>query len=77
MQLTADSEKKSLQATAIAQTQLGCGVIIHPGRDPKAPFEILRILQEAGGDIRKTVMSHLDREYQLHASTLNYIVYLI
>ncbi|XP_014046750.1 N-acetyltaurine hydrolase isoform X1 [Salmo salar] len=56
-----DSEKKVLQATAHAQTELGCPVIIHPGRNPGAPAEIVRLLQEAGGDISKTVMSHLDR----------------
>ena len=56
-----DTERKSLQASAIAQAQLGCGVIIHPGRNPEAPFEIARVLQEAGGDLQKTVMSHLDR----------------
>ncbi|KAM5235317.1 N-acetyltaurine hydrolase isoform 2-T2 [Ctenodactylus gundi] len=56
-----ESEKKVLQATAHAQSQLGCPVIIHPGRGPRAPFQIIRVLQEAGADISKTVMSHLDR----------------
>lgn len=56
-----DSEKKVLQAAAHAQTQLGCPVIIHPGRNSKAPGAVVQILQEAGGDISKTVMSHLDR----------------
>ncbi|XP_035287003.1 phosphotriesterase-related protein [Anguilla anguilla] len=56
-----DSETKVLKATAHAQTQLGCPVIIHPGRNPTAPAAVVRILQEAGGDISKTVMSHLDR----------------
>lgn len=56
-----DSEKTVLKATAHAQAQLGCPVIIHPGRNPAAPFEVVRILQEAGADISKTVMSHLDR----------------
>lgn len=56
-----ESEKKVLRASAHAQTQLGCPVIIHPGRNSAAPGEIIRILQEAGGDISKTVMSHLDR----------------
>ncbi|XP_006872670.1 PREDICTED: phosphotriesterase-related protein isoform X2 [Chrysochloris asiatica] len=55
------SERKVLQATAQAQAQLGCPVIIHPGRNPSAPFQIIRVLQEAGADISKTVMSHLDR----------------
>ncbi|XP_034039577.1 phosphotriesterase-related protein [Thalassophryne amazonica] len=56
-----ESEKKMLRATAHAQAQLGCPVIIHPGRNSAAPAEVIRILQEAGGDISKTVMSHLDR----------------
>uniref|UniRef100_A0A8C9AM66 N-acetyltaurine hydrolase n=1 Tax=Prolemur simus TaxID=1328070 RepID=A0A8C9AM66_PROSS len=56
-----ESERRVLQATAHAQTQLGCPVIIHPGRNPSAPFQIIRVLQEAGADISKTVMSHLDR----------------
>ncbi|XP_073437988.1 N-acetyltaurine hydrolase [Dendrobates tinctorius] len=56
-----DSEKKILRATAEAQTQLGCPVNIHPGRNSEAPFQIVRMLQEAGADVSKTVMSHLDR----------------
>ncbi|KAF7245925.1 Phosphotriesterase-related protein [Varanus komodoensis] len=56
-----ESENKVLQATAHAQSQLGCPVIIHPGRNSDSPFQILRILQEAGADISKTVMSHIDR----------------
>ncbi|XP_077991347.1 N-acetyltaurine hydrolase-like [Glandiceps talaboti] len=57
------NEKKVLQATAAAQTATGCPVIIHPGRNTQGPIDIVRILQEAGGDISKTVMSHLDRTY--------------
>nr|XP_008167884.1 phosphotriesterase-related protein [Chrysemys picta bellii]XP_008167887.1 phosphotriesterase-related protein [Chrysemys picta bellii]XP_023962058.1 phosphotriesterase-related protein [Chrysemys picta bellii]XP_023962060.1 phosphotriesterase-related protein [Chrysemys picta bellii]XP_023962063.1 phosphotriesterase-related protein [Chrysemys picta bellii]XP_042712643.1 phosphotriesterase-related protein [Chrysemys picta bellii]XP_042712644.1 phosphotriesterase-related protein [Chrysemys pict len=57
----AESENKVLQATAHAQSQLGCPIIIHPGRNSDAPFQIIRILQESGADISKTVMSHLDR----------------
>lgn len=64
-----ESEKKVLRATAQAQSQLGCPVIIHPGRNAEAPAKAIRILQEAGGDISKTVMSHLDRlalSYMFH-----------
>ncbi|XP_039187680.1 phosphotriesterase-related protein isoform X2 [Crotalus tigris] len=56
-----DSENRVLKATAHAQVQLGCPVIIHPGRNGDSPFQIIRILQEAGANISKTVMSHLDR----------------
>lgn len=54
-------EKRAIQATAIVQSHLKCGVSFHPGRDSKAPFEIMRIYLEAGGDASKAVMSHLDR----------------
>ena len=39
----------------------GAPLIIHPGRDPKSPLEILEILSQEGADISHTVMSHLDR----------------
>lgn len=56
-----DAEKRSLQASAVAQIQTQTPVMIHPGADPKAAFEDLRIFQEAGGDAKRTVMAHLDR----------------
>jgi len=55
------NEKKVLQAAAIVQSDNNAPVIIHPGRDSKAPFEIVRIFQEAGGKADRTIMSHLDR----------------
>ena len=56
-----DVEKRSLQAAAESQTQTQTPVMIHPGADPQAPFEDLRLFQEAGGDARRCVMAHLDR----------------
>lgn len=55
-----DFERKSIQATAVTQSTLKCGVSFHPGTNSKAPFEIIRIYLEAGGDVEKCVMSHLD-----------------
>ena len=52
-----------LRACAAAQNATGSPVIIHPGRNPQAPEEIIRILQEAGGDVSRTVMSHLDSKF--------------
>lgn len=57
-------ERRSIRATAESQQILGCGVSFHPGRHPDAPFEILRIFLEAGGNVDKCIMSHLDREYK-------------
>lgn len=54
-------ERRAIQATAEVQSSLKCGVSFHPGRDQRAPFDILRIYLEAGGDASKCVMSHLDR----------------
>ncbi|XP_066584038.1 phosphotriesterase-related protein [Prorops nasuta] len=56
-----DFEKRSIRATGLVQEVLKCPVTFHPGRDAQAPFEIMRIYQEAGGDGRKAIMSHLDR----------------
>lgn len=56
-----ESERRVLQAAAQAQAQLRCPVTIHPGRSSEAPFQIIRLLQEAGAKAAKTVMCHLDR----------------
>lgn len=60
-----DFEKRSIRATAEAQAQLRCPVSFHPGRDPSIPAEIIRIYEEAGGDSRKAIMSHLDRTVKI------------
>lgn len=54
-------EKRAIQATGEVQQQLKCPVSFHPGRNAAAPSEIMRIYQEAGGDARKAILSHLDR----------------
>ncbi|XP_015121972.1 phosphotriesterase-related protein [Diachasma alloeum] len=56
-----DFEKIAIRATATVQRQLGCPVTFHPGRNTQAPFEIMNIYLEAGGDPKKAIMSHLDR----------------
>ncbi|KAL3867583.1 hypothetical protein ACJMK2_040467 [Sinanodonta woodiana] len=56
-----DSERKAVQAAGHVQKELGCPVIFHPGRNPHSPEEITRLYQEAGGEVDKLVMSHLDR----------------
>ncbi|XP_035827581.1 phosphotriesterase-related protein isoform X2 [Aplysia californica] len=56
-----DFERRSLRSGAIVQQELGCPVIIHPGRDPCAPTEAMRYILEVGGKAEHTVMSHLDR----------------
>lgn len=50
-------------SAAVVEEETGCPVTIHPGRNPKAPAEILRIFQEAGGNAKRLVMGHLDRKF--------------
>lgn len=54
-------ERKVLRASARAQRETGACLSIHPGRDARAPFEILEVLRGAGADLRRTVMCHVDR----------------
>lgn len=54
-------ERKALRAAAKAQAKTGYCLTIHPGRNPAAPLDALRIVEEAGGDPRRTVIDHLDR----------------
>ena len=59
--LLTDNERKVLCAGARAQQETGSGILIHPGRNPRAPFEILDILEGAGADAGRVIMGHLDR----------------
>jgi phosphotriesterase-related protein len=56
-----ESERKVLRASAYAQRETGAAILIHPGRDEAAPAEIIEVLAEAGADIGRVVMGHLDR----------------
>lgn len=56
-----DAEKKVLRASALAQQETGAAITIHPGRHENSPEEILSVLEEAGADLSKVIMGHLDR----------------
>ena len=58
-----ENERKVLQAGAGAQQETGAPVLIHPGRNEAAPFEILEVLAEAGADLSRVIMGHLDRTF--------------
>lgn len=57
----ADNERKVLRASARAQRITGAPLLIHPGRHNDSPLEIIEILRDAGADISRTIMGHLDR----------------
>ncbi len=56
-------ERRCLEAAARAQAGTGAALTIHPGRHPDAPFEILRIVDKAGGDVSRTIIDHMDRTF--------------
>ena len=56
-----ENERKSLTAAAVAQRETGAAILIHPGRHPDAPAEILEILARGDADISRVIMGHLDR----------------
>ena len=59
--LLTDNERKSLRASATAQRETGAAILIHPGRHDSAPMEIIGILADAGADVSRVIMGHLDR----------------
>lgn len=56
-----EAEKRSVRAGARAQVKTGAPLLIHPGRHPSAPMEIIRGIDAAGGDVSRTIMSHVCR----------------
>ena len=56
-----ENEQKVLVAAARAQQETGAAILIHTGRNPQAPFEILDVLAAAGADLGRVIMGHLDR----------------
>ncbi|HUT57450.1 MAG TPA: aryldialkylphosphatase [Phycisphaerae bacterium] len=56
-----DNERKVLQAGAYAQKETGASINVHPGRAPQAITEIADVLEAAGADLSRVVISHMDR----------------
>jgi phosphotriesterase-related protein len=56
-----ENEKKCVRAAVLAQRETGAPLMIHPGRDARAPFEILDVVRKEGGDLGRTIMCHIER----------------
>ena len=56
-----DNERKVVRAGAMAQQRTGAPLLIHPGRDQEAPMEIVAELKDAGADLTRTIMCHIER----------------
>ena len=58
-----DNGLKVLRASGRAQRITGAPISIHPGRNVKAPLEIIDILSQVGAELGHTVMGHLERTF--------------
>ncbi len=56
-------ERRALDAAAAASRRTGTAISVHPGRHEDAPFAIVDILREAGADLSRVVICHMDRTY--------------
>jgi phosphotriesterase-related protein len=56
-----ENERKVVRAAVEAQRRTGAPLMIHPGRDQSAPAQIVELIGKQGGDLRRTIMCHIDR----------------
>ena len=54
-------EVTSLRAAVHAQKLTGAHLHVHPGPDDGSTLEVLSLLEEAGADLRRTTMAHMER----------------
>jgi phosphotriesterase-related protein len=54
-------ERMVLRAAAKAQNQTGASISIHLGRSPNSPFDAIHILRDAGADLSRVVLCHIER----------------
>ena len=55
------NERKVLRAGARAQARTGAAITIHIGRDVHSPIEIADCLADAGADLSRVILGHMDR----------------
>lgn len=55
------NEAKVLRAAAKAQHRCGAAITIHIGRDVRSPGEIADCLDDAGADLSRVILGHMDR----------------
>jgi phosphotriesterase-related protein len=68
------TERKSLRAAAVAARETGAPLMIHPGRDPRAPEAHLDEVRRAGLDSRRVIIAHIERTILADAERLRAVV---
>ena len=59
-----EREKRVLAAAAQVQRECGVAITTHTGRDQRSPMEVAECLIEAGADMSRVVLGHLDLRVQ-------------
>jgi phosphotriesterase-related protein len=54
-------EEKMLRGALLAHLETGVAVTVHLGRHPDAPWDAIRIVEEAGVDPSAVILGHIDR----------------
>jgi phosphotriesterase-related protein len=55
-----EEEKKVLRASALAQQRTGAAISVHPSSSDDLVLEIMDILGEAGADLHRTIICHVN-----------------
>jgi phosphotriesterase-related protein len=55
-----ENERKVLRACAVAQRRTGAAINIHPSIDDDVMLENIAVLKDAGADLSKVAISHID-----------------
>jgi phosphotriesterase-related protein len=56
-----NEERKCLTGAIAAQKRTGAALMVHPGRDRKSPMEIVELVSKEGGELRRTIICHVER----------------
>lgn len=54
-------ERRVMRGALVAQAETGALLNVHPGRHHDQPQEVADFIKAAGGDLTRTVISHIDR----------------
>jgi phosphotriesterase-related protein len=56
----AEAERRILRCCAAAQNETGVAISIHPAASARMGLEIVQVLKEAGADLRRVIIGHVD-----------------
>ena len=67
-----DDERRALRGAALASLETGAAVMVHPGRHPDAPAEIVSVLTEVGLPTDRIIIAHMDRTILEEGAVLDF-----